>query len=349
MTLQTSLCELLAIDYPIVQAPIGSATCPELAAAVSNAGGLGHLAVTWRDRKTTRRVIQETHELTDRPFAVNLVCDDATTTVDTDEHLEVVLEAGAEIVTLSFGSADPYVDRIHDAGSLVFQTVGSAAEAREAVSAGVDAVVTQGLEAGGHVQSEVSTMALVPRVADAVGDAVPIVAAGGIADGRGIAAALTLGADGAWLGTRFVATDEARVHETYLRRLRESNETDTEYTCLFDKGWPGMPHRVLRNKMLERWESAGRPPPGDRPGEDDIVARTDDGDGEPIERYAEALATPDVEGDIDDMALFAGQSVGQIDDVRPAKELFADLVAETREAISEHFQPDTVPSSTESR
>ncbi|MGM0387578.1 MAG: NAD(P)H-dependent flavin oxidoreductase [Natrinema limicola] len=335
MMLQTHLCELLEIDYPIVQAPIGSATCPELAAAVSNAGGLGHLAVTWRDREETRRVVQKTRELTDQPFAVNLVCDDATTTVDTDEHLEVVLESGAEIVTLSFGEAAPYIDRVHEAGVLVSQTVGSAAEARKAVAAGVDVIVTQGFEAGGHVQSGVSTMALVPRVADAVGDAVPIVAAGGIADGRGIAAALTLGADGAWLGTRFVATEEARVHETYLRRLRESNETDTEYTCLFDKGWPGMPHRVLRNETLERWESAGRTPPGDRPGEDDIVARTDDGGGEPIERYAEALATPDVEGDIDNMALFAGQSVGLTGDVQPAEELLEELIAETRDAFED--------------
>ena len=333
MTLQTSLCDLLEIDYPIVQAPIGSATCPELAAAVSNAGGLGHLAVTWRDRETTRAVIHETRERTAEPFAVNLVRDDATTSVDTADLLEVVLEAGVDVVTLSFGEAAPFVDRIHEAETLVAQTVGSADEARAAVAAGVDIVVTQGLEAGGHVQSDVSTMALVPRVADAVGETVPIVAAGGIADGRGIAAALALGADGAWLGTRFAATEEARVHETYRRRLRESDETDTEYTRLFDKGWPAMPHRVLRNETLERWEAAGRPPSGDRPGEDDIVARTGDGDGDPIERYAEALATPDVDGDVDEMALFAGQSVGLIDDEQPAAALLEALVAETRKAV----------------
>ncbi|WP_226042344.1 nitronate monooxygenase [Natrinema sp. DC36] len=335
MTLTTPLCDLLEIEYPIVQAPIGSATTPELAAAVSNAGGLGHLAVTWRDLEETRRAIRGTHELTDQPFAVNLVCDDATTIVERDEHLEAILDAGADVVTLSFGEAAPFVEQIHEAGALVFQTVGSAAAAREAVAAGVDAVVTQGLEAGGHVQSEVATTALVPRVADAVGDEVPIVAAGGIADGRGIAAALALGADGAWLGTRFVATEEASVHETYRRRLRESDETDTAYTTLFDKGWPGTPHRVLRNDTLERWEAAGRPPAGDRPGEDDVVARTDDGDGEEIERYDEALATPAVKGDIEEMALFAGQSVGLTDDVRPAGALLEELVAETIETLSE--------------
>ncbi len=332
MTLETRLCDLLEVEYPIVQAPIGSATTPELAAAVSDAGGLGHLAVTWRDREETERAIRETRELTDESFAVNLVLDEATTVLDTEDHLETVLEAGAPVVTLSFGDAAPFVERIRNAGVIVGQTVDSAEAARRAVAAGVDFVVAQGLEAGGHVQSEVTTTALVPRVADAVGDAVPIVAAGGIADGRGIAAALALGADGAWLGTRFVASDEARVHDAYRRRLRESDETDTAHTTLFDKGWPGTPHRVLENETLERWEREGRPPAGDRPGEDDIVARTDE--DERIERYDEALATPDVEGDVESMALFAGQSVGLIDGDRPAGEIVAELAAETTDAIS---------------
>ncbi|QSW99474.1 NAD(P)H-dependent flavin oxidoreductase [Haloterrigena alkaliphila] len=334
MALRTSLCDRLEIDYPIVQAPIGSATTPELAAAVSNAGGLGHLAVTWRDREETRAVIRETRERTDAPFAVNLALDDATTVVDTDAHLEAVLEAGAPIVSFSFGDAAPYVDRVHEASATAMQTVGSAAGAREAVDAGVDVVVTQGLEAGGHVQSEVATTALVPRVADAVGDEVPIVAAGGIADGRGIAAALALGADGAWLGTRFVATEEANVHDEYRRRLREGDETDTAYTSLYDKGWPETPHRVLENETLERWREAGEPPAGERPGEDDVVARTDSGDGDSIERYDVALATPDLEGDIQSMALYAGQSVGLTDDVRPAVTVLEDLLAETRDVIT---------------
>lgn len=334
MSLRTSLCDVAGIEHPIVQAPIGSATTPELAAAVSSAGGLGHLAVTWRDLGETRRVIRDTRERTDRPFAVNLALDEATTVVDTDAHLEAVLEAGAPIVSFSFGDAAPYVDRVHDADALAVQTVGNAAAAREAIDAGVDVVVTQGLEAGGHVQSEVATTALVPRVADAVGDEVPIVAAGGIADGRGIAAALALGADGVWLGTRFVATEEANVHDAYRRRLQESDETDTRYTTLFDKGWPGTAHRVLENETLERWEAAGRPPAGERPGEDEVVARTDDGAGEPIERYDEALATPDVDGDVEAMALYAGQSVGGVDDVRPASAVLENLVSETRTVIS---------------
>jgi len=332
MTLRTPLCETLGIEYPIVQAPIGSATCPALAAAVSNAGGLGHLAVSWYDREQTQQLIRETRERTDAPFAVNLVCDERTGVEPFDDHLGSILDAGVDVVSLSFGDPTPHVDRIHEAGATVLATVTSADDAQAAVEAGVDCVVTQGIEAGGHVESEVATTVLVPRVADAVGDAVPIVAAGGIADGRGIAAALALGADGVWLGTRFVATEEAAVHDTYQHRLRESDETETRYTTLFDKGWPGMPHRVLANETIDRWEAAGEPEPGDRPGEDDVVATT--AGGESIERYDEALATPDVEGDIDAMALYAGQSVGLIEEIRPAGDVVSELVTETRDRLT---------------
>ncbi|WP_049925823.1 NAD(P)H-dependent flavin oxidoreductase [Halopiger goleimassiliensis] len=332
MSLETPLCEVLGVDYPIVQAPIGSATNPALAAAVSNAGGLGHLAVTWRDIDETERVVRDTRDRTDRPFAVNLVLDEATTVVDTEAHLEVVLEAGADVVSFSFGDAEPFVERARDAGATVLQTVGSADEARAAVAAGVDVVVAQGREAGGHVQSEVATTALVPRVTDAVGEEAPIVAVGGIGDGRGVVAALALGADGAWLGTRFAATREARIHETYRQRLLESDETDTAYTTAFDKGWPGTPHRVLENETLERWADAGEPAPGERPGEEDVVATT--ADGTPIERYDEALATPDVDGDIAEMALFAGQSVGLVDDAPSAETVVTDVVAEAEDRLA---------------
>lgn len=327
--MDTPFTDLVGVEHPVVQAPIGSATCPALAAAVSNAGGLGHLAVTWRGPDETRRAIERTRERTDRPFAVNLVLDDATGGHATEDHLAVCLGAGAEVVSLSFGEAAPYVDRVHDADGIVLQTVGSAEEARGAEAAGVDAVVAQGWEAGGHVQSEVATMPLVPRVADAVD--VPVVAAGGIADGRGIAAALTLGADAAWVGTRFVATAEANVHRTYRERVTDADETATAYTDLFDKGWPGMPHRVVENDTVRRWREAGEPEPGDRPGEDEVVAET--GGGEPIERYSEALATPDVSGDVDAMALFAGQSAGLTSEVRPAGAVVESLVAGTEAAI----------------
>ncbi|WP_266076517.1 NAD(P)H-dependent flavin oxidoreductase [Haladaptatus caseinilyticus] len=134
-------------------------------------------------------------------------------------------------------------------GGIALQSVGDTTEAKDAVESGVDIVVAQGREAGGHVQSDVATMPLVPRIADAVSDT-PVIAAGGIADGRGIAAALSLGADGAWIGTRFLATEEAHVHRRYRRRVLEANETETTYSTLFDEGWPDVPHRVIENSTV---------------------------------------------------------------------------------------------------
>jgi nitronate monooxygenase len=327
--LTTELCDLLGLDHPIVQAPIGSATTPDLAAAVSEVGALGTLAVTWRDVEETRAAIEATAERTDRQFGVNLVLDDAAKAVPTDEHLPVCLEAGAPLVWFSFGDAKTYVEDVHDAGALVAVTVGSADAAREAEAAGADVVVAQGWEAGGHVQGDVATMPLVPRVSDAVD--VPVVAAGGIGDGRGVAAAITLGGDGAALGTRFVVSEEADVHEEYRNHVVDADETDTEYTELFEKGWPGRPHRVVRNRTVEQWDDAGRPGPGDRPGESDVVAAG--ADREPITRYDEALATGDVKGRIEEMALYAGQSAGLAHDVQPARLVVATLVAEVDRSL----------------
>ena len=328
MSIRTPLCDHLGIAHPIVQAPIGSATTPELAAAVSSAGGLGTLAITWRDEAETRLVVERTRTLTDAPFGVNVVVDEATTDVPPADLIDVALDAGADVVSISFGEAAPHVDRVHEADAPVLQTVGSAEAATTAVRAGVDVVVAQGRPAGGHVQGEASTLALVPRVADAVD--VPVVAAGGIADGRGVTAAIALGADGAWLGTRFLVAEEADVHAEYRRRVLDADETDTALTSLFDKGWPGTPHRVLRNATVERWEAAGRPRPGDRPGENDEVAQGSDG---PIERYDEALATRAVEGDVGEMALFAGQGVGLAREVEPASRIVESLVAGTESTI----------------
>jgi nitronate monooxygenase len=334
VTLRTRLTDLLGIEYPIVQAPIGSATCPELAAAVTDSGGLGHLAVTWRSLDGTRRVIEETREATDGPFAVNLALDDRTTHLPTDEHLDVVLDAGARVVSLSFGDPAPHVDRIDEAGATPIATVGSAEEARSAVEAGVDAVVAQGAEAGGHLQSDVAAMPLVPRVADAVaagGGGVPVVAAGGIADGRGVAAALALGADGAWLGTRFVATREANVVDDYRDRVADASETDTVRTGLFDRGWPGRDHRVLRNSTVEAWETADRSPSGERPGEGERIGAYPD--GHPVERYGDDIPVAGATGDTEAWALYAGQSAGTVDAVRPAGEVVERLATGARAAI----------------
>ncbi|QLD90096.1 nitronate monooxygenase [Natronomonas salina] len=329
MTITTPLCEALGIDHPIVQAPIGSATRPELAAAVSNAGGLGTLAITWRPPEKAAEFVERTREATDAPFAVNVVLDPDAKEVATEDHLEAVLAAGVPIVSFSFGDAGEYVDRVHEADALAIVTVGSADEARDAAEAGADVVCAQGWEAGGHVQSDVATLPLVPRVADAVD--VPVVAAGGIADGRGVAAVLAAGADGAWLGTRFVATEEAAVEGLYRDRVVDADETDTYRGELFDAGWKGMPHRTLRNSTVERWEDAGRPESGERPGEGETIAEYPG--GYPIERYGDDLPMAGVEGDLEALALYAGQSAGLTDEVHPAGEVVGELVGEAEERI----------------
>lgn len=327
--ISTELTELLDLDTPIVQAPIGSATCPTLASAVADAGGVGTLALTWRTPTDARELITETHRRTDGTVGVNIVLDERAKTVPTERHLDVCAELSVDVVSFSFGEATPYVDRVHEFGGTVVQTVASATEAREAVDAGVDVVVAQGWEAGGHVQSEVTTLALVPRVVDVVPET-PVIAAGGISDGRTIAAVLTLGADGAWLGTRFVGTEEARVHDLYQKRVVASTETDTTYATLFDRGWPGVPHRVLDTDTVERWREAGTPET-DRPGEGEQVATAPD--GAPIERYADALALPDTTGAIEDLPLYAGQSAGLIDSVLPAAAVVERLTAQTHAAF----------------
>lgn len=330
--IETPLCETVGIDHPIVQAPIGSVSCPALAAAVSNAGGLGMLAVTWRDLDETRTVIEETRAATDAPFGVNLVLDPYARQRPTQEHLDVCLDADVEVVSFAFGDGSAFVEQVHDAGARVFQTVGSVAEAETAIEAGVDVLVAQGWEAGGHVQSEIATMPLVPQIADVATDQdVPVVAAGGIADGRGLAAALALGADGVWLGTRFVAAEEAAAHQQYKRRVSESRAVDTVHSQLFDKGWPGTDHRTLRNSTVEDWLAVGKPPSGKRPGEDETIAR--DAAGNAIERYGDDPPLPGMEGDVEALPRYAGQSAGLATDVEPAGTIVTSVVEEARERL----------------
>jgi nitronate monooxygenase len=263
-------------------------------------------------------------ELTSRSFGVNLVLE-----WDQHERLDALLEAGVRIISLTWGDPTGYADTIHDAGGLLLQTVSSAEEARRAVGAGVDMVVAQGVEAGGHVWGNVATLPLVAAVVDAVD--VPVIAAGGIGDGRGIAAALALGASAAWLGTRFLLSEEAPIHERYRQRLVNTNENDTVWLAdLFDRGWRHAPHRVLRNSVVDEWEAAGRPSFGARPGEGDVVAHRD---GRPIVRYSATLPLASDEGDLEARALWAGQSVGTVHDVAPAADIVRRLAAECDAAI----------------
>lgn len=315
--MRTTFTDLVGIEVPIVQAPIGGLAQPPLAAAVSNAGGLGMLALTWLEPDAVRAAIDQIRGLTDRPFGVNMVLE-----WPQEERVRTAIDAGVRFFSFFWGDPTPHLAAIHDAGAVVALTVGSAADARRAVDAGVDVIVAQGWEAGGHVIGEVATMALVPAVVDSVAPT-PVAAAGGIADGRGLAAALALGAAAGWLGTRFVMSSEATALPRYRELLAGAAETGTLHSSLFDVGWPNAPHRTLRNATTEAWEAAGRPSPGDRPGEGDVVARGND--GEEIVRYSSSSAREGLTGDVDALSLWAGQSVGLLKDVRPAGELVRSI------------------------
>ena len=326
MPLTTPLCALLGIEVPIIQAPIGAASSPELAAAVSGAGGLGMLAQTFFDAAQVRERLRRTRSLTSRPVGVNLILD-----LPVRDQLDACLDEGAPIVSTFWGDPGPVHDAISGAGALHLHTVGSVADAVTAADRGVDVIVAQGWEAGGHVHGTIGTMALVPAVVDAVAP-LPVVAAGGIADGRGVVAALALGAQAVWLGTRFLTAQEARVHDVYRRRVLEAGADDSIHGLAYDGGWPGAPGRTLRNTTLERWEAAGRPAGPHRPGEGDIIAR--DPAGKVFERYNDMPPAPGMTGDLEEMALYAGQSVGLVHDSAPAADIIEGLVRDTCERLA---------------
>jgi NAD(P)H-dependent flavin oxidoreductase YrpB (nitropropane dioxygenase family) len=324
--MQTSVTRLLGVEHPIVQAPIGGLSVPALAGAVSNAGGLGMMAIGWMSTDEIREAIAAAQAITDRPFGINLIIDEPQ-----GERLQVALDSGVRIVSFFWGDPAPYVGAVHAAGAKAALTVGSADEARRAVDAGVDVIVAQGWEAGGHVRGQVSSLALVPAVIDAVGET-PVVAAGGITDGRGLAAVLALGAGAAWMGTRFVASSEAPAHAVWKDRVLGASETDTYYSTLFDIGWPDAPHRTLRNATIDAWLAAGSPRPGQRPGEGEVLATRPDGSG--IVRYQSVSARATATGRIDELSLWCGQGVGLVHEILPAAEVVRQTVDQAEEALA---------------
>lgn len=327
--MRTAFCDLLGIDFPIAQAPIGGAAVPELCAAVSNAGGLGCVNMTGYDGESARQRIQQTREQTPRPFCTNFIL---SYEGQFEEALEVSIKEKVPVINLFWGDPAPYVDRVHAAGSLLLIQVGSVEEACHAADCGVDIIVAQGYGAGGHVRGEVDMLPLIANVVNEV-TTVPVLASGGITDGRGLAAVLALGAAGAYIGTRFLASREASVASGYTEQILKARQSDTVYTSLFDYGWEGAPHRALRNSTYHTWVEAGKPTAHQRPGKDDVLAT--DPDGYQVRRYESYTAIAGLEGDIEALALWAGQGVGLVNQVQPAGDIVREIAEQALKTIQD--------------
>ncbi len=334
--LRTPFCRELGIEHPVLSVGFASGARAELVAAVSNAGGFGVLGASGFEPDFLAGEVRRTRALTDRPFGINLIiAEDPGADLEEDrafvrEQIRAAASEGVAAIVLFWGDASLYVDGAHAHGAKVLIQVGSVEEAVAAAAAGVDAVIAQGVEAGGHVRGTNSIWELIPEVVEAVAP-VPVLASGGIGDGAGLALALQLGAQGVSLGTRFVASDEAWVHPEFKRRVVESTAEDTVYTAdLYDVGWPNAPHRTLRNRTFDEWEAAGRPPSGARPAEGESIGTRLLATGEARDwlRYATGMLTPGFEGDSEYAPLWAGESCSVVNDIKPAGEIVRDLVRE---------------------
>jgi nitronate monooxygenase len=291
-----------------MQAPIGPATTADLVASVSAVGALGTVAASWTEPSKLRDQIRAIRSATSNPFCVNLVL-----AFDQRERLELVLAERVPVVSFAWGTDPDLIGRARVAGVFVLVQVSNPEEAKVAAVGGASGLIAQGVEAGGHVQGKTPLLTLVREVTAKL--PLPVVAAGGIADSAAARDALNAGAQAVACGTAFLASSESDVHEHYRARLIAAGPGDTELTDLFDIGWPNAPHRVIRNRTVIDWESAGRPPTGRRPGEGDVVAKR--GRTE-LMRYSDAQPTKSTEGDIEAMAMYAGTGVHHVRSVAPS-------------------------------
>lgn len=312
---------LESLEIPILQAPIGGASNHRLCAAVSEAGGLGGMALTWTAPEQARRKIRDVKRLTTRPFYVNFAL------TFEPVSLQAALGEGVSCCTFSWGDPTPFLPLVRQAGIDLGIQVANLEGARRALDLDPDFLICQGMEAGGHVQSTQMLADLLGPIL-AVAGKVPVVASGGITTGLQVANALQVGAAAVAMGTRFLATEESGAHDDYKRMLAAPGEKTTALTNCFDLGWPHALHRVLRNSTLEAWEAVGCPPPGRRPGESDRLGET--ADGEAILRYEDAQPLAETTGEIEAMCLYAGTGVGAIRSVEPAADVLQRIWAEAR-------------------
>ncbi|KAK9110999.1 hypothetical protein Scep_018518 [Stephania cephalantha] len=324
---------ILGFDYGIVQAPLGpDISGPELVAAVANAGAIGLLrAPDWECPDYLRELIRKTRSLTDKPFGVGLIL-----SFPHEENLKAILDDKVGLLQVYWGEfPKERVDEAHRAGVKVLHQVGSVEHAKKAVDAGVDGIIVQGYEAGGHVIGQDGLIALLPRVVDLVGDRdIVVIAAGSIVNGRGYAAALALGAHGVCLGTRFLATEESYAHPIYKRNLVELDKT--AYTDIFGRArWPGAPQRVLRTSFFNEYGCLS-----DHDNEINypvIGHSTINGMEKEIRRFAGTVPNATTTGDIESMAMYAGEGVCLIKEILPADQVVKNLVEEVKQVIQQRF------------
>lgn len=315
--LRTPVCDLLDIEVPIMQAAIWPATSPELVAAVSEAGGLGSIGSVFESAESVQRQIARVREMTQRPFAVNHVVP-----LLDEEAFEATLEAKPAVVSLALGDPAGLLERAHAAGAKVVHQVHTVEQALRVADLGVNVIIAQGSEAGGQGMARgVGAMALVPQVADAV-DPIPVLAAGGVADGRGLAAALVLGAQGANVGTRFLASQEASADEAWKQSILEAESEDAvrfeawkEIFPPADEGAYETVPRVMRTSFVEEWQR--------RP--EDVRREA--------ERLRGELMSVVRERKPHELVPFTGQTAGMIHDVLPAGEIVREMVSEAEEAL----------------
>lgn len=312
--MRTPLCERLGIEHPIFLAGMGGVAFSKVCAAVSEAGGFGTLGMAGASPDTIRAEMRAVRDLTDKPLGVDLL---AALPEDVMAAIDIIIDEGASAFIAGLGVPGPVIQRCHDADLLVFSMCGKVSHAQHAEEAGCDVVVAQGTEAGGHT-GQVAGMALIPQIVDAVD--IPVLAAGSIVDGRGLAASLAFGAQGVWMGTRFIASHEARAAEIYKKRIAEIGSDET----LVSRGYSGKPMRVIRNEYVEELQ---RHPERIQPFPDQL-----------IKSQREGLLF--LMGGIDDVdpsraCMPAGQGAGGIDDILSCAEIIENVLAEAKSTIGQ--------------
>ena len=306
--MKTRITELLGIEYPIIQGGMAWVAEHNLAAAVSNAGGLGLIAAASAPPEVVREEIRKTKELTDKPFGVNVML----LNPNAEEVAHIVVEEGVKVVTTGAGNPGKFMELWKENGVKVIPVVASVAMAKMMQRGGADAVIAEGMESGGHIGSA-TTMTLVPQIVDAV--SIPVIAAGGIADGRGFAAATMLGAEGVQMGTAFVVAKESIVHENYKQRIIKAKDIDSEITGMST----GHPIRVIRNKMTKEYQRKEK----------------EGASFEELELLTlGSLRKAVMDGDVVNGSVMAGQIAGMIKEEQTTKEIIENVMKQAKELLN---------------